>query len=66
MQNTFRNEDEEKIFPNQQTGGKKRSIGGGGGFEEKKISKSIVFIWSEHDGGNVEQRTLAKVASKAL
>ena len=26
----------------------------------------IVFVWSQHDGGNVEQRTMAKVPSKTL
>ena len=33
------------------------------GFEVKSI---IVFIWSQLDGGKVEQRTMAKVHSKTL
>ena len=26
----------------------------------------IAFVWSQHDGGNAEQRTMAKVLSKTL
>ena len=32
----------------------------------KMKNRVIVFVWSQHGGGNVEQRTMAKVPSKAL
>ena len=30
------------------------------------LQLDIVFVWSQHDEGNVEQRRMAKVPSKTL